>query len=493
MKLKFDKFTSLFLVIILLGAFVVRLYRFNNPIADWHSWRQSDTSSVSRNFLNYGFDLLHPRMNNISNVQSGLENPKGYFFAEFPIYDAAQAGLFKLIGILTLEEWGRLLTICSSVCASLFLYLIVSRHSNKALGLLAASFYAFIPYDIYYGRVILPDTSMAMTMLGGIYFFDLWIEQKTKNKEAKTKTNDKMQKLIFAILAIVFTTISFLLKPYAIFFTLPMIVLAYKRFGWKLVFQWQLWLFALFSLTPLILWRIWMTQYPEGIPANAWLLNGNGIRFHPAFFRWIFYERFTKLISGYFGIIILISGLWWVKKLRNWLFFTSFLAGSLLYICVFATGNVQHDYYQILIMPSLAIFFAIGSYFLNQFRFQRLPIGAVVVVLCTIVGLFLGWQQVKDYFNINNPSIMIAGRAVQRLTPKNAKIIANYGGDSSFLYQTNRQGWASYEHPLPEMVKLGADYLAIANPNKDDFTYAKAYKVIAATPQYAIFDLRQKP
>src|SRR6266702_935423 len=116
-----DKKIVILLVLILLGGFLVRFYRFDNPIADWHSWRQSDTSAVSRNFVKYGFDLLHPRMNNISNVQSGLENPKGYFFTEFPIYNAAQAGLYTFIGIFTLEEWGRLITIFSSTMTALFL------------------------------------------------------------------------------------------------------------------------------------------------------------------------------------------------------------------------------------------------------------------------------------------------------------------------------------------------------------------------------------
>src|SRR5579859_2135669 len=95
------------LLAILIGAFILRLYRFNNPVADWHSWRQADTSSVSRNFIKYGFDLLHPRMNNISNVQSGFENPQGYFYVEFPLYNAAQAGLYVMFGHLSLEEWGR--------------------------------------------------------------------------------------------------------------------------------------------------------------------------------------------------------------------------------------------------------------------------------------------------------------------------------------------------------------------------------------------------
>src|SRR5579885_647989 len=444
--IKRNKLYVFILIAILIAGFSVRLYRFDNPIADWHSWRQADTSAVSRNFIKYGFDLLHPRMNNISNVQSGLDNPQGYFFAEFPIYNAVQAALFKFIGIFTLEEWGRLISIISSCLTSLFLYLIVSRHSNKTIGLFAAFFFAFIPFDIYYGRTILADTSMAMAILGGTYFFDLWLERQYVSGKRNAPRISFLRILdrpeIYYILAIIFTALAFLLKPYAVFFVLPMIVLAYNRFSWKLIFKWQLWLFTSITVAPLVFWRIWMLQYPQGIPASAWLLNGNGIRFRPAFFRWLGYERLTKLISGYFGIIIIGFGLLNIKKLKEWLFFSSFFVSSLVYVCVFATGNVQHDYYQILVMPSIAILFAIGSYFLSEVYLiifthrssQRswdnlklrimnnasrikekqnnteqffLPIGTLMMIVCVVCGFFFAWQQVKDYFNINNPAIVI--------------------------------------------------------------------------------------
>src|SRR5579859_4890065 len=132
---------------IILVGFIVRLYRFDNPIADWHSWRQADTSAVSRNFVNKGFDILHPRFDDLSNVPSGKDNPNGYRFVEFPIYNITQAGLYRLFGILTLEEWGRIVTIISSSLATLFLFLIVSRHSKKTIGLFVSFFYTFIPYD----------------------------------------------------------------------------------------------------------------------------------------------------------------------------------------------------------------------------------------------------------------------------------------------------------------------------------------------------------
>ena len=475
------KIGILLISVIILGAFLVRLYRFDNPVADWHSWRQADTSAVSRNFANNGFDLLHPRMDNISNVQSGLDNPQGYFFVEFPLYNAAQAGLFKLLGLLTIEEWGRMVSIFSSCLITLFLYLIVRRHSNQTVGLLAAFFYAFTPYNIYFGRTILADTSMVMATLGGIYFFDLWIEKNNKNIS-----------YIFLLLAVLFTASAFLLKPFSLFFMLPMIYLAFNKFGLKTFFKWQLWLFAIMSIAPLIWWRNWMLQFPEGIPASNWLFNGNGIRFRPSFFRWIFYERLTILIGGYFGTFLALFGIYKLRRLKEWLFFTAFFLSSLIYVCVVATGNVQHDYYQIPIMPSVAIIFAVGSYFLSHWLVQKIPVGKILVVVCIILGFYFSWQHVKDFFNINNRSIIAAGEAVDKLTPENARIIANYNGDSSFLYQTKRKGWASFEASLPEMVKKGASYLVLVNPTEADHGLAKEYKIVSETKDYILFDLRSK-
>ena len=160
------KIEVLILLFILLGGFLVRMYKFNNPIADWHSWRQSDTSAVSRNFVKFGYDILHPRFDDLSNGVSLIDNPKGYRFVEFPFYNIFQAGFYQIFGNLTIEQWGRLITIFSSLIATVFLYLLVKKHVSGRAGLIAAFFYAFIPYNIYYSRVVLPDASMVMAFLG---------------------------------------------------------------------------------------------------------------------------------------------------------------------------------------------------------------------------------------------------------------------------------------------------------------------------------------
>lgn len=483
------RLSLILLALILLGGFIVRLYRFSGPIADWHSWRQADTSAVSRSFIEHGFDILHPRFEDISNVPSGLDNPQGYRFVEFPIYNILQASLKVAFPVLTLEEWGRVVTIVSSLLISFFLYLLLRDVVDEKTGLLAAFFYTYIPFSIYYGRTILPDTTMAMAILGGVYFFYLWTKKNAK---------PKLREYTYFILALLFTAAALLLKPYALFFALPMLYLAWERFGKKMFITWQLWVFLILSVLPLALWRIWMLQYPAGIPVSAWLFNAGNIRFKGAYFYWLYADRMGRLILGYWGTALLVFGLLtvWAKEYKQKLWFLlAFPLASFIYMAVIARGNVQHDYYQILIIPSLVIFVALGARFLFEPPKDLFPrfIGCLALLVVTLFTFFFGWYYIRDYFNINNPAIVTAGKAVAKLTPQHAKIIAPYNGDTSFLYQTDREGWPSFEKSLPELIQMGADYLVLVNPTAADRGIGTQYKIVSQTSDYILFDLHQKP
>ena len=471
----------LVLFIILILGFLARLYHFNSPIADWHAWRQVDTSAVSKFFVKDGFDILHPRFYDLSNVPSGVhENPQGYRFVEFPIYNIFQASLFKFIGKLTIEQWGRLVTIFSSLFSAAFLYLIVKKHLNGKVGLFAAFFFTFIPFNIYYGRTILPDQTTVTAFLGAIYFFDRWISKESLN-------------LNFFI-SLVFAAVSVLLKPFSLFFFLPIIFLVYEKYGRDFLKNKWLWFFAILSILPFALWRIWMFQYPGGIPQSGWLLNGNNIRFKGAFFHWIFAERIGKLILGYWGLPLLILGILLKLSKKSYLFFLSFLVSSLLYVTVVATGNVQHDYYQILIMPSIAIYLALGASFLweNKTNIYR-PVSVIILFVGIVFMLSFGWFNVRAFYYIDHPELIRLGAQIDKLIPKDAKVIVPTNGDTTALYFMQRRGWSSFEKPLPELIKMGADYLVFINPKKEDFGIGKKYKIISSSADYILFDLHQKP
>lgn len=490
-----DRYNLLFLSILVIGV-LVRLYGFSNPIADWHSWRQADTSSVSRIFSEKGFDVLHPRFHDLSNVPSGFDNPNGYRYVEFPFYNILQAGFYSIFHGFTLEEWGRIVTILAGVFSVIFLYGLLLRHTERSVALWSTFFFAVLPYNIFYGRVVLPDPLMVTFTLGGIYFFD-WKIRDILSFRLHARAGE-LKKIFFFLFTALLLAIALLLKPFAVFFFLPLVALLYLELGWKCFFQWRVYVFGAIVILPLLWWRWWMLQYPEGIPVNDWLLNGGNIRFKGAFFYWVFADHIGKQILGYvgyglvmLGVLIALSGQM-IREKKDRVFFAAFLFSTLSYLFVVARGNVQHDYYQIPIVPSISLFLGFGAAFLWRPLREFSRAVSIPVMICTVsLMLFFSWYHIREFFNINNPNIVVAGKVVDALLPKDAKVITFYGGDTSFLYQTKRNGWASLQKSMPEMITLGAEYVAIVNPTEEDFEgFGKNYQIVASDQKYLILKLQ---
>ena len=474
------------LSLILLLAFGLRLYKIDNPIADWHSWRQADTAAVSRNFIKHGFHPLYPRFEDLSNIPSRLENPQGWRFVEFPIFNLIHAEFFRLIGVFSLETWGRLTTIIASLFSLFFLYLIVARFLGKRTALFSAFFFAALPFNIYYSRAVLPGPLMIAFSLGALYFFIKFIEEGKK---------------IAWIISLILGILSLLTKPYAIFIiALPMAYLVIDKF-WEMRNNKKemkkiiaaAFLYAVLVLIPLILWRIWMKQFPEGIPSSRWLFNAGHMRFKPVWWRWLFYERIGKLILGGWGTFFLILGLTDRKNKYADRFFYSIALGALLFLIVIARGNIQHDYYQILIIPTICIYLGRGlATALYQARRKSCSIINYSLIAITVIfTLAFSWYEVRGYYQINNPNIVRAGREVDRILPQNAKVIAPYRGDTAFLYQTNRSGWPAMTGTIEEMIKKGAtDYVSV-NFDQTTKKIMKKYHVLKKTDKYVIVELKK--
>ena len=413
----------LILGILLALGFLVRLYKIDNPIADWHSWRQADTSAVTRNFIKYGVDIFYPRYDDFTDVSGrGLWNPEGYRFVEFPIFNLIHYSLYVIRPFGTLELWGRVTSILAALTSATLLFFIVRRRTKPKIGLLASLFYLFLPYNIYFTRVILPDPLMVTLFLAALNFHDL---------------KRRFVTLIFGSLAI-------LVKPVAIFFLLP-------------IYLSNLWL-GLLMLAPFGLWRLWSHRFPQGIPASLWLLNGNRIRFRPAFFRWIFGERLGSMILGKWGIYPLLTGL---MNLQG--SFTIWVIGALLYLFTFATGNVQHDYYQIPIIPIVSILLAVGVS-----KLWASLSGKLIAVICIGFMLFFSWYDIRGNYQVNHWEIVEAGQAVDKMTPKDAIVVAPYQGDTAFLYQTNRRGFPFMYMPIKDFIdRFNATYYVSVNYDDD--------------------------
>jgi len=471
--INFFKQEKIVLAAIIILGFAVRLYKINSPIADWHSFRQADTAAVARMYLQNGINLFVPRYYDVSRVQSGFFNPMGYRFVEFPIYALLHVFAYRILPFITFETVGRLLSVIFSLITAFFIYKIARVIFSKNIAVLSAFFYLMLPYNIYFTRVILPEPLSVMLGVIALWFFVGFVKDGSKRK---------------LILYSIFMSLAILVKPYLILYNLYPVFYFWKKHGIKrILINKEVVLMSLIIFVPFLLWRWWIQEHPEGIPFWKWTLNGDGVRFKPAFWYWIFGERIGKLILGVWGIFPLCMGLIHGRKNS---FLISLVLGNILYLSVIATANVRHDYYQTLIIPAISLLLAIG--FDQVYTdYKNIKFGFVIPLSILFLMLVISAFQVKEYYKIDHPEIMDAGRAVDRLAPEDALVIASYNGDTAFLYQTNRKGWPVVELPINELIDEGASYYASVNLNDSQtIEFMNKFQILEKTNTYVVLKLK---
>lgn len=460
-------------------SFTVRLYRLDNPVADWHSWRQADTAAVTRNFIKEGYNPFFPKFDSLNSLNEGnLPNPNRYFFAEFPLYNSFHYFSYTVFGHFSFEEWGRLISIIASSLTTVVLYFLVRMYSNQRVALMTAVFFAILPFNIYWGRVILPDPLHIFLSVLSLYLVSAWV---------------KSNNFLFSTLAGIAYAGALLTKPYALILLLPIgyLLLTHWRFDiWKKV---SFFVFIAVSLLPFLLWRWHVSNYPEGMFGTTWLYNQGDIRFTGAYFRWLIFERMNRLIFATGGFVLFFLGLIKGPDKKEGFFYYIWLFSVLVFFVIIAKGNVTHDYYQLPLVPIGAIFMAKGVDFLLSFGatlVQRLINIAVAAVLVALMLAF-GWYEIRGYFNINKPAIVRAGQYVDKNLPKDAIVIAPYQNDSAFLYQTNRYGFTSAGGSVPQFIREGATHLVSVNYDDDTNYWMQKCKVLEANNEFVVISLRE--
>lgn len=522
--------------IILLIALVVRLYGIHNPVLDWHAFRQADTASVTRWYVQHGIDLLTPRYDDISNVASGLENPEGYRMVEFPIVNAVIAVLAKATSIDTVLL-SRMSSIAISLASVYLVYLLVKKISGEKTALAAALVMAILPFNVYYSRVILPEPYLVFGVLGGITAWWYYLSSK---------------KTAYVLLAVLSLSFALLMKPFAIFVYPVLAAMAWLTWGWGTITRWEFWTLGV-SLAPILGWRWWIMRYPEGIPSSDWLFNSTDIRFKPSWFKWLFFERIGRLMLGWTGVLGVAASLLQLNRAERWIY-GSWWAGMVVYLLVIATGNIRHDYYQALLAPILAI--TLGKGFVALYATLRAGITRKQLwVLTAGVGTFvfygltfmLGWQgsgfyperlasewvistlilgllityfwlnqknklphtlalslvaslaasafvlsgrYVGEYYKIHHWDYLKVAEEVQTLIPQDAKVIAPADGDTMFLYQLNRPGWAMGTD-IETKIANGATHYISVNYDNVVQDLSQRFTVVSQTDEYTLLDLTQ--
>ncbi len=470
------KFEIIIIVAILALTFSLRTYKISGPVADWHSWRQADTAAVARNFVKEDFNILYPRSDSLTALNDyGLQNPNRYFINEFPLYNATVALFYKAFGVNLVLA--RLVSISAATIGTLFLYLFARKLFGSKIATLASIFYAANPYNIYYGRVIMPDPMFISFSIATMYFMLEWTQSK---------------KLWLCLVTATTFASALLVKPYTVFLLIPIFYWLAINWQIKAIKNIQIYIFLICSLLPFSLWRLHVAAHPEGTFATSWLFNAGNIRFTGSFFRWLIFERLNRLIFATGGFVLFAFGAIKSHTSKNGSLIFAWLFSVVLYMTVFAKGNVNHDYYQLPIMPVGAILVSLGFFTVinNSQKYYARLINIIIAVSLLVISFAFGWFEVRGFYNVNRPEIVTAGERADILLPKDAVILAPYNDDPSFLYQTNRYGYTQIDKPLGEYFSEGIKYVVsvdLADPPIQKLT--ADCKIIEKTDKYAIIEM----
>ncbi len=477
------KIDIIILASILAIALGLRLYKINTPLADSHSWRQADTAAVARNFARDGFNLLKPTYDDLSSIQTGLENPLGYRMVEFPLYSALFGAFYRYLPILSLEVYGRLTTAFFSLVTIGVLYYLALKEYSRAAAIGAALTFAVMPYFVFFSRVILPETTAVACMMLSLLF--LYCDTQHKNTVTKS--------LIYFSLSIVFYAISILIKPTVIFYSIAIAYLLIARYKLGVFKQWKAYTFVLLGLLPFILWRTYIQNFPEGIPDSDWLFTNvntfegsKNIFFKPAFFRWIFMERLGKMILGIYMSFFLLLGI--TGNFKKY-FLHSLFVSALAYLFTFQGGNVQHTYYQTVIFPGIAIMIGLGiGHLVKASETFNKTLSYVSLILVFVFSFAFSYYEIKDYYHIPQDLPPIA-KLIGDFTKPEDKIVTDRLGDTTLLYLADRKGAPAIYKSIQELKDLGYSYLVTANKETTETLKNEGKEVLVESNQFALIKL----
>lgn len=441
-----------FFIAILILTFFTRLIHIEFPVAGWHSWRQSDTAAITRNFVIEDYNILYPRID-------WRGNTEGFVESEFQLYSFTIASLYKLFGVN--EIFGRLLSVLCSLGTVIGIFLLVRKFINERTALWSSFFYAILPLSIFYGRAFMPEQMMLMFSVFGIYWFSEWLDH---------------QKIVFFLGSVICISLAALLKIPTLYLGLPLLFLCWNKYQKVLFAQPLIWVYAIIVFVSVALWYYHSHQLKAitGLSFGIWDAGvdkwGNielltSIKFYnDVFFKSVAERHFT-----YAAFIPFIAGLFMKRNSKQEYLFDFWFIAVVIYILIVARGNQVHEYYQLPLMIPGVVY--LGKIFTKYFQplielTKKQKRIKYFYGLCLVLTLILSVLRLQNFYKGERTDVPLfqLAQVVKETTNPNDLIITVSEGNPVVLYNCERKGWICSPERIDSLYLIqrkneGARYL----------------------------------
>jgi len=445
---------NLVLIGIFVFAFLIRMWGIGNPLLDFHSWRQTFTAMMARNFYLNGMNILQPRVDLLPGIVE----------VEFQLYPFIVAILYKIFGF---HEWlGRFVSVIFGMGTMFFLYLLIRKYFKKSIAIIAISFFSILPMMVYYSRTFMPESAMLFFSVSGLYLFTEWLREERWNN---------------FFLASLCLTCAFLVKIPTLYMLFPILFLSFSKYGKNIYKRWELYLFMFMVLLPPFLWYYYSHQVFLGqvggvsmwdVGSDKWFnleLLGSS-----EFYKKIFITRLGELMFAYSGYLFLLYGLFMKVKRREEYLFHIWFFGIVLYFFVVAKGNRVHEYYQLPIILPGVVFIAkaldknLARICNNPSSWYRDVLTWVIVFLVLIVPPY-SFIKLSKRLKIDESYKIVAEETKKISNPDDMLLVSDEHG-VEILYYSGRKGWRTRDKSFsPSRLEVireeGAGYFVTRDKN----------------------------
>lgn len=161
------KSSTIFIIIILAFAGLLRLCHINQPYIDLAAWRETSTVMMADNFYHRNSNILYPEIswNGLGETYNGRELQTVSYISSL---------LYRVVGQ---HDWvGRLVSALFGLWGIFALYKLVQRIWDEAHARLAAVIISILPGAVYLDRTFLPDPAMVSLTTTGVWMYVAYLQ-----------------------------------------------------------------------------------------------------------------------------------------------------------------------------------------------------------------------------------------------------------------------------------------------------------------------------
>jgi hypothetical protein len=435
---------TIWLVAMLALGALLRCANLTLPPVDYHSWRQTETAALARNYAEEGYRLFHPTVD-------WRGQTAGYVEAELSLYAYLVALLYGLLGFN--EAWARLLSIVITTLTGYLLYDIARRIWNACAGLFTTFVFTFLsPFSLFFGQAIMGDMTVQFFVTAAVYAGLRWTERQWLDASDPPSTGWSWFVLMGAAAAA-----GGLSKLPALYVLAPLAVLLLIRDGWRAVLKLRNWALGLAVIGVVTTWYVHAYRLGQqtGLSFGIWgsaKVGNFGLLRDPGFYRAL-WTNFSSRVLTIETLVFAGVGLMLPRKPRYEYALFAWLLSALAYFLYAGQGVLEQDYYTLAILPPLSLYAGqalswLSSQITRWAERPGLPYKLAALFLFVLWAMLLG-KAAPPAGNIASGmyrgldhtwGFWEAGQWIQAATPEDAGLIVVGGAPPEGLYFSHRHG-----------------------------------------------------